>query len=186
MSERILLATRKGLLQLHKNGGWSIARASFPGVAVTAALHDARDGTLYAMLKHGHFGSKLHRSDDDGKTWTELPAPAFPPTPRVRQRCFRYGHSKPAEPMSRDSYGLARCRPGYSARTTAASIGNWSARCGMCRSVKNGLAVAMTTPAFIRYCRIHVTPGICSSRSPAAACGSRPIAEKAGSCAAMA
>ena len=78
MSEKILLATRKGLLQLHKNGGWSIARASFPGVAVTAALHDARDGTLYAMLKHGHFGSKLHRSDDDGKTWTELPAPAFP------------------------------------------------------------------------------------------------------------
>ena len=30
------------------------------------------------MLKHGHFGSKLHRSDDDGRSWTELPAPAFP------------------------------------------------------------------------------------------------------------
>ena len=79
MSERMLLATRKGLLQLaRQNGGWSIARTSFPGVAVTAALHDARDGTLYAMLKHGHFGSKLHRSDDDGRTWAELPAPAFP------------------------------------------------------------------------------------------------------------
>ena len=75
----MLVATRKGLLQLaHKNGGWSIARLSFPGIAVTAALHDARDGTLYAMLKHGHFGSKLHRSDDDGQTWAELPAPAFP------------------------------------------------------------------------------------------------------------
>ena len=79
MSERMLLATRKGLLQLaRKNGGWSIERTSFPGVAVTAALHDARDGTLYAMLKHGHFGSKLHRSDDDGRTWAELAAPAFP------------------------------------------------------------------------------------------------------------
>ena len=75
----MLVATRKGLLQLaRKNGGWSIARLSFPGVAVTATLHDARDGTLYAMLKHGHFGTKLHRSDDDGETWTELPAPAFP------------------------------------------------------------------------------------------------------------
>ena len=64
----MLVATRKGLLQVaRKNGGWSIARTSFPGVAVTAALHDARDGTLYAMLKHGHFGSKLHRSDDDGE-----------------------------------------------------------------------------------------------------------------------
>ena len=26
----------------------------------------ARDGALYAVLQHGHFGSKLHRSDDDG------------------------------------------------------------------------------------------------------------------------
>jgi photosystem II stability/assembly factor-like uncharacterized protein len=79
MSERMIVATRKGLLQLaRKNGAWKIVRTSFPGVAVTAALHDARDGTLYAMLKHGHFGSKLHRSGDDGQTWTELPAPAFP------------------------------------------------------------------------------------------------------------
>src|ERR1700693_2344432 len=79
MSERMIVATRKGLLQLaRKNGGWTIERTNFPGVAVTAALHDARDGALYAVLKHGHFGSKLHRSDDDGKTWTELAAPAFP------------------------------------------------------------------------------------------------------------
>src|ERR1022692_882856 len=79
MLERMLLATRKGLLQLARlNDGWRIARSSFPGVAVTAALHDARDDTLYAMLKHGHFGAKLHRSDDQGRSWTELPAPAFP------------------------------------------------------------------------------------------------------------
>ncbi len=79
MSERMLVATRKGLLQLaRKDGGWSVARLSFPGIAVTAALHDKRDGTLYAMLKHGHFGSKLHRSDNDGLTWMELTAPAFP------------------------------------------------------------------------------------------------------------
>ena len=64
----MLVATRKGLLQLaRKDSGWSIVRISFPGVAVTATLKDARDGTLYAMLKHGHFGSKLHRSDDDGR-----------------------------------------------------------------------------------------------------------------------
>jgi hypothetical protein len=79
MGERMIVATRKGLLQLaRKNGAWNIVRTSFPGVVVTAALHDARDSTLYAMLKHGHFGSKLHRSGDDGQTWTELPAPAFP------------------------------------------------------------------------------------------------------------
>jgi hypothetical protein len=79
MSDRMLVATRKGLLTLtRRNGGWSVAATDFPGVAVTATLRDPRDGALYAVLKHGHFGSKLHRSDDDGKTWTELSAPAFP------------------------------------------------------------------------------------------------------------
>jgi photosystem II stability/assembly factor-like uncharacterized protein len=76
--DRMLVATRKGLITLaRKESGWSIARTDFPGVPVTATLRDARDGALYAMLKHGHFGAKLHRSDDDGKSWTELPAPAF-------------------------------------------------------------------------------------------------------------
>jgi photosystem II stability/assembly factor-like uncharacterized protein len=75
----MLVATRKGLHTLARNnGGWHIARTDFAGVPVTAALADARDGTLYAVLRHGHFGSKLHRSDDDGKSWRELAAPAFP------------------------------------------------------------------------------------------------------------
>jgi hypothetical protein len=75
--DRMLLATRKGLISMRKNGGWTIARTDFPGVPVTAALYDQRDNTLYAVLKHGHFGAKLHRSDDEGETWRELPAPAF-------------------------------------------------------------------------------------------------------------
>ena len=77
--DRMLVATRKGLLSLVKKyGSWSIARTDFAGIPVTAALADARDGALYAVLKHGHFGTKLHRSDDDGRTWSELAAPAFP------------------------------------------------------------------------------------------------------------
>jgi photosystem II stability/assembly factor-like uncharacterized protein len=79
MSDRMLVATRKGLLTLTRaNGRWGVARTDFPGIAVTATLHDVRDGANYAVLKHGHFGTKLHRSDDDGASWTELPAPAFP------------------------------------------------------------------------------------------------------------
>ncbi len=79
MADRMLVATRKGLLSLaRKNGGWDVARTDFLSIPVTAALHDKRDGALYAVLKHGHFGAKLHRSDDDGKSWSESPAPAFP------------------------------------------------------------------------------------------------------------
>lgn len=78
MSDQILLATRKGLLTLARNGGgWNVTRTDFPGVPVTALLRDGRDGALYAALKHGHFGAKLHRSDDGGKSWKELAAPAF-------------------------------------------------------------------------------------------------------------
>ena len=78
MADRMLVATRKGLVMLAKNGAWSIVRTAFAGIPVTATLHDKRDGSIYAVLKHGHFGTKLHRSDDGGETWTELPAPAFP------------------------------------------------------------------------------------------------------------
>lgn len=78
MTDRMLVATRKGLLTLRRNGDWSVTATAFPGIAVTAALRDPRDGAIYAVLKHGHFGTKLHRSDDDGKSWKELPAPAFP------------------------------------------------------------------------------------------------------------
>ena len=43
MSDRMLLATRKGLFGLtRKNGGWSIATTDFPGIAVSAVLRDPR------------------------------------------------------------------------------------------------------------------------------------------------
>jgi len=78
MMDRMLVATRKGLLTLKRNGGWSVAATDFAGIPVTAVLRDPRDGALHAVLKHGHFGTKLHRSDDNGRNWKELAAPAFP------------------------------------------------------------------------------------------------------------
>jgi hypothetical protein len=78
-SDRLLVATRKGLLTLARNGsGWAIAETAFAGVPVTAALVDPRDGAIYAALKHGHFGAKLHRSDDGGRSFGEIGTPAFP------------------------------------------------------------------------------------------------------------
>jgi hypothetical protein len=79
MSDQLLLGTRKGLIALERrNGAWTVAGTEFPGVAVTAVLRDRRDGALYAALKHGHFGAKLHRSDDRARTWKEITVPAFP------------------------------------------------------------------------------------------------------------
>jgi hypothetical protein len=82
MADRLLVATRKGLFRFRRQGSsWSAGPPAFLGEPVTAVLADGRDGTLYAALRLGHFGVKLHRSDDGGDTWTELPAPAFPPEP---------------------------------------------------------------------------------------------------------
>ena len=82
MADRLLVATRKGLFRFRRQGsGWSAGPPAFLGEPVTAVLPDRPDGTLYAALRLGHFGVKLHRSDDGGDTWVELPAPAFPPDP---------------------------------------------------------------------------------------------------------
>src|SRR5579884_1491189 len=78
MSDRLLVATRKGLFALARNGrAWSADLIGFAGIAVTNALH-VGDGVIFAALKHGHFGPKLHRSDDDGRSWREIAVPAFP------------------------------------------------------------------------------------------------------------
>lgn len=82
MSDRILVATRKGLFDVSRQGGaWRIRNASFVGDSVPMVLADPRDRAWYAALGHGHFGSKLHRSIDEGKTWNEISAPKYPEKP---------------------------------------------------------------------------------------------------------
>jgi len=79
MIDRIFVATRKGLFTVDRGeDGWAIARAAFLGDPVTIVLRDRRDGAVYAGLNLGHYGAKLHRSDDGGETWDEVACPAFP------------------------------------------------------------------------------------------------------------
>ncbi len=81
--ESIHVATRKGLFTLDRAGAgrWHIVGSQFLGDPVTIVLDDPRDGTLYAALNLGHFGTKLHRSEDGGENWQEVAAPSFPPQP---------------------------------------------------------------------------------------------------------
>jgi photosystem II stability/assembly factor-like uncharacterized protein len=91
MTDRLLVSTRKGLIVFERTGGtWSIAAASFPGVAVSAAVSDARDGAIYAALKHGHFGPKVHRSSDGGRTFAEIGSPSFPADAAGSPSVFQY------------------------------------------------------------------------------------------------
>jgi len=82
VADRIYIGSRKGLLEYSGTGtNWAMTAASFVGEPVSAVLADARDGMLYAALNLGHFGVKLHCSDDRGETWRELPAPAYAAAP---------------------------------------------------------------------------------------------------------
>ena len=80
MSELLCVSTRKGLFLLEREGaGWEIRRTAFLGDSVSLAYHDPHSGRLYAALKLGHFGAKLHLSEDRGASWREIACPAFPP-----------------------------------------------------------------------------------------------------------
>ncbi len=95
MSDRILVATRKGLLTIARGGSvssWEVTDTAFLGDNVSVVLPDARDGAIYAALNHGHFGRKMHRSRDGGSTWAECGVPVYPPKPE--------DYTPPANPMS--------------------------------------------------------------------------------------
>jgi hypothetical protein len=83
MTDRILAATRKGLFIIDRapGGSWKISNTAFLAEHVIMTLPDRRDGSLYASLYHGHFGSKLHRSTDGGQNWTEIAVPTYPKQP---------------------------------------------------------------------------------------------------------
>jgi len=81
MADRAYIATRKGLFELIRGAeGWQLQDKHFYGEPVSIALHDARDGALYAALNLGHFGAKLHRRDAGGE-WKEVAVPVYPPKP---------------------------------------------------------------------------------------------------------
>jgi len=88
MSDAIWVGTRKGLFVVTRRSAadptsWKIECRGFLGDPVSAVLHDPRDGALYAALELGHFGVKLHRSEDEGRSWREIAHPRFEGEKRV-------------------------------------------------------------------------------------------------------
>ncbi|MBI3407958.1 MAG: exo-alpha-sialidase [Planctomycetes bacterium] len=82
MSDRIWVGTKKGIFEVERGaGGWRIVKTHFLADDTSMFLSDPRSGTLLAALDHGHFGAKMHRSGDGGKTWQEVGVPEYPPQP---------------------------------------------------------------------------------------------------------
>jgi hypothetical protein len=107
MTARLWAATRKGLFSVTGGAsGWRIERVSFLGDPVSIVLPDPRDGAVYAALDHGHFGAKLHRSDDQGATWTELAVPTYPPQPADSNEQKSFTTGQPLEWKLRKVWAL--------------------------------------------------------------------------------
>ena len=82
MEQRAWVATRKGLFELRcRAGAWAIERVSFLGEPVSMVLPPQPSGRMLAALNLGHFGVKVHASDDAGVSWAEVATPAYPPQP---------------------------------------------------------------------------------------------------------
>jgi hypothetical protein len=76
---KIYVGTKKGLFVVEDG---RIGAPHFLGDPVSMVL-PAPDNALYAALNLGHFGVKLHRSDDGAKSWVEVAVPAYPPQPEL-------------------------------------------------------------------------------------------------------
>ena len=84
-SGTLILGTRKGLFLLKQSkSGWRVTNESHVMSPVPYSFYDDRTDTLWASLDHGHWGCKLHRSRDLGKTWEEIEAPKYPKRARVK------------------------------------------------------------------------------------------------------
>ena len=82
MSQRAWIATRKGLFELRRRAdAWHVERVNFLAEPVTMVLPPQADGFMLAALNLGHFGTKLHASDDAGATWREVATPTYPEQP---------------------------------------------------------------------------------------------------------
>jgi photosystem II stability/assembly factor-like uncharacterized protein len=79
MSDRILVGTRKGTIIVEQKAGrWSPRLSGHAGVGVNFVAADPESGNLWAALGHGHWGAKLSRSTDGGRSWEDAVPIAFP------------------------------------------------------------------------------------------------------------
>jgi hypothetical protein len=105
LSDRILLATRKGVVLVDRTAtGWKARRIAHPGVNVCYAARDPRDGTLWASLDHGHWGPKMSRSRDGGETWEDATSIKYPEGARYVAQYMPLPGEDPAEVEKRPKY----------------------------------------------------------------------------------
>ena len=108
MSDMILLGTRKGTVIFDRSDGhWRPRPITHAGIPVCYAARDPRDGTLWCSLDHGHWGPKLSRSRDGGKTWEDVLSLKYPGGARYIVKVLPTPDFDPEAPVGRPEYADA-------------------------------------------------------------------------------
>lgn len=85
----LLVGTSKGLVVIDvEKTTLLISKVHFPGLPVSTVYCDPRNNRWWVSLGHRHWGEKLYRSDDLGKTWNPVDTPSY--------KGFDYRPGKPA------------------------------------------------------------------------------------------
>lgn len=79
LKDTLLIGTSKGLVIYQKEQkGWQYQTVQFLGMPVSMVYVDPRDDCWWACLAHRHWGQKIHRSFDRGKSWEMIETPVYP------------------------------------------------------------------------------------------------------------
>ena len=122
MESRAWIATRKGLFELVRGGGtWRLGRVSFLAEPVSMLLPPGDDGRMLAALNLGHYGVKVHASDDAGASWHEVATPSYPEQPADAPAAATPEAADAAEAATTTlTPKKLECRPGQKEKVTAA------------------------------------------------------------------
>lgn len=82
MSDRLFVATRKGLFEVRKGArSWGVANAWFVGDHCPMVLPDPRNGAVFVAVHHEHFGDRMHVLRNGGG-FEECAVPKYPEKPK--------------------------------------------------------------------------------------------------------
>ena len=78
LEQKILAGTSKGLVVFTNKKDWRVAQVHFTGFPVSFVFVDNRTQTWWVGLAHRHWGQKMHRSVDQGRSWEQVATPVYP------------------------------------------------------------------------------------------------------------
>ena len=159
MSDRLLVATRKGLFELRRGAqGWATGGPSFLGSPVSHGAAPIRATARSTPRSTSAISaSSCTAPTTAARRWKEIAAPAYPEAvgaedePRQRVKLI-WALEARRRRRARACSGPAPSPAACSAATTAARAGRWSRPVGPAATRKSGSAAATTSPGIHSIC----------------------------------